>query len=64
LSELQTQLRQMTASVNLILGLGGGWDASQLPQIHEVSRSPKKEAKLPVPPEADRVAPPNPPPVK
>jgi NodT family efflux transporter outer membrane factor (OMF) lipoprotein len=61
---LQTQLRQMTASVNLIMGLGGGWDVSKLPPIHEVSRSPKKEAKLPVPPEADRVAPPNPPPVK
>jgi NodT family efflux transporter outer membrane factor (OMF) lipoprotein len=63
-SVLQTQLRQMTASVNLIMGLGGGWDVSKLPPIHEVSRSPKKEAKLPVPPEADRVAPPNPPPVK
>jgi NodT family efflux transporter outer membrane factor (OMF) lipoprotein len=63
-SVLQTQLRQMTASVNLIMGLGGGWDVSKLPPVREVSRSPKKEAKLPVPPEADRVAPPNPPPLK
>jgi NodT family efflux transporter outer membrane factor (OMF) lipoprotein len=63
-TELEIQLRQMTASVNLIMGLGGGWDVSKLPPVHEVSRSPKKEAKLPVPPEADRVAPPNPPAVK
>ncbi|HLI86557.1 MAG TPA: efflux transporter outer membrane subunit [Bryobacteraceae bacterium] len=63
-AELQIQLRQMTASVNLVMGLGGGWDVGQLPQIREVSHSPKREAQLPVPPEADRVAPPNPPPVK
>ena len=32
-TQVQTQLKQMTASVSLILALGGGWDASQLPQI-------------------------------
>jgi NodT family efflux transporter outer membrane factor (OMF) lipoprotein len=31
--EVEVQLRQMTASVALILALGGGWDNSQLPQM-------------------------------
>jgi len=31
-TEVQIQLRQMTANVQLILALGGGWDNSQLPQ--------------------------------
>jgi NodT family efflux transporter outer membrane factor (OMF) lipoprotein len=35
-SEVQVQLRQMTASVQLILALGGGWDASQLPQMKDI----------------------------
>ena len=39
-AEVQVQLRQMTASVSLVLALGGGWDNSQLPQIKDlVSRS-------------------------
>jgi NodT family efflux transporter outer membrane factor (OMF) lipoprotein len=63
-TELGIQLRQMTASVNLIMGLGGGWDASELPQVREVSRSPKgAEQAVPVP-AAGKVTPPNPPPLQ
>ncbi|MBV8902598.1 MAG: efflux transporter outer membrane subunit [Acidobacteriia bacterium] len=62
-AELQVQLRQMTSSVNLILALGGGWDVSELPQVQVVSHSPKQKEKLREPPQADRVAPPNPPPL-
>jgi NodT family efflux transporter outer membrane factor (OMF) lipoprotein len=32
-SELQVQLRALTASVGLIKNLGGGWDASRLPSL-------------------------------
>jgi NodT family efflux transporter outer membrane factor (OMF) lipoprotein len=39
-SEVQIQLRQMTASVQLILALGGGWDTSQLPQTKDVMKLP------------------------
>ncbi len=64
LTELGIQLRQMAASVNLIMGLGGGWDVSQLPQVREVSRSPKG-AEQPAPvPAAEKVTPPNPPPLQ
>jgi NodT family efflux transporter outer membrane factor (OMF) lipoprotein len=35
-TQVQDQLRQMTASVQLILALGGGWDSSQLPQMKDV----------------------------
>jgi NodT family efflux transporter outer membrane factor (OMF) lipoprotein len=41
---LQLQLRQMTASVNLILALGGGWDSSQLPPMKQMTRRPAKES--------------------
>jgi len=36
-AEVQVQLRQMTASVALILALGGGWDNSQLPQMKDLT---------------------------
>jgi NodT family efflux transporter outer membrane factor (OMF) lipoprotein len=41
-TELQIQLRQMTASVNLIVALGGGWDASQLPTMKQMIQRPPK----------------------
>lgn len=36
------QVQQMTASVELIAALGGGWDRSQLPSPNEVSQKPSK----------------------
>jgi NodT family efflux transporter outer membrane factor (OMF) lipoprotein len=35
-TEVTIQLRQMTASVQLILALGGGWDISQLPKAKDM----------------------------
>jgi NodT family efflux transporter outer membrane factor (OMF) lipoprotein len=64
IAELQIQLRQMTSSVSLIMGLGGGWDVSELPTVRVVSRSAKSPAKSEAPAEANHTAPPNPPPVK
>ncbi len=41
-AELQVQLRQMTASVSLIMALGGGWDPSQLPKVQQLAaKSPR-----------------------
>ena len=36
-TELQIQLRQMTSSVSLIMALGGGWNASQLPNMKQLT---------------------------
>ena len=41
-TELQIQLRQMTASVSLIMALGGGWDQAQLPQMKQIIARPPK----------------------
>lgn len=62
-TEVQIQLRQMTASVQLIMALGGGWDVSQLPQTKEltakqVKASTNKTTNSPLP-----IAAPNPPPL-
>ena len=43
-TEIQLQLRQMTASVGLVLALGGGWDASQLPTAQQLSAKQPKQA--------------------
>ena len=62
-TQVQTQLRQMTASVALIMALGGGWDASQLPQYEQFLKHPPKwspPGALPNAPPAT-IAPPNPP---
>ena len=41
-AELQVELRQMTASVGLIMALGGGWDGSELPTMKQLAaRSPR-----------------------
>ena len=42
-TEIQLQLRQMTASVSLILALGGGWDTSQLPKPQQLSAKQPKQ---------------------
>lgn len=65
-TELQIQLRQMTAGVSLIMALGGGWDVSQLPQPRSLVG---KAAKANAPDsgddtEAQRVMSPNPPPLE
>ncbi len=39
-SLVQIQLRQMTASVQLVLALGGGWDVTKLPQQKDVMARP------------------------
>ena len=36
------QVQQMTASVQLIEALGGGWDRSQLPTPAQVTQKPSK----------------------
>lgn len=51
-TQLQIQLRQMTASVSLIMALGGGWDSSQLPPVndlvaHPANWQPASETALP-----------------
>lgn len=41
-TEVTIQLRQMTASVQLIMALGGGWDTSQLPKPSDMLVKPPK----------------------
>ena len=41
-TEVQIQLRQMTASVALIMALGGDWNVSQLPQVKDLIAEPAK----------------------
>lgn len=62
-TQVQVQLRQMTASVALIMALGGGWDSSQLPQYEQFLKHPPKWSPAGVPPgeQPKPVAPPNPP---
>lgn len=43
-TQLQTQLRQMVASVSLIMALGGGWDQSQIPDYEKIMKKPPKWA--------------------
>ncbi len=63
-TELQIQLRQMTASVSLIMALGGGWDVSELPKVNDLTAKQAKGTANP-PPQAKTVsiAAPNPPPL-
>lgn len=64
-TEVTIQLRQMTASVQLIMALGGGWNNSQLPEMRRLlEKQPKwtpngpAQTALPV-----AIAAPNPPPL-
>jgi len=62
-AEVQIQLRQMTASVALMMALGGGWDTSQLPQGKQLSgKHPATQITEP-PKGVQPVAVPNPPPL-
>ena len=62
---VQVQLREVNASIALVMALGGGWDTSQLPHMKElVARPPKwSPAKASDVPAPVPVAPANPPPV-
>jgi NodT family efflux transporter outer membrane factor (OMF) lipoprotein len=42
LAVVNLELRQMTASVNLIMDLGGGWDVSALPNERQILARPSK----------------------
>jgi NodT family efflux transporter outer membrane factor (OMF) lipoprotein len=63
-TELQIQLRQLTASVTLINDLGGGWSVSDLGQTEAMAKHPPQPGKEPLIP-AENSAPtlPNPPPM-
>jgi outer membrane protein TolC len=65
-TELQIQLRQMSASVGLIMALGGGWDPSQLPNVNQLTaKQPKAPTTTSVPGgvASPATAAPNPPPL-
>jgi len=62
-TELQIQLRQLTASVTLINDLGGGWSMSDLGQTEAMARHPPDAGQAPVIPADNSAAVPNPPPM-
>ncbi len=64
-TELQIQLRQMTASVSLIMALGGGWQGSQLPSMKQLTakQSSKSSGGSSSETASQNVAAPNPPPL-
>ncbi len=63
-TELQIQLRQMTASVSLIMALGGGWDVSQLPPVRSLAGKIAKAKDSGTSTGAQPIAAPNPPPLE
>jgi NodT family efflux transporter outer membrane factor (OMF) lipoprotein len=62
-TQVQAQLRQMTSSVALIMALGGGWDASNLPNYDQLLKRPAKWSPTAAPLQntPNTPAPPNPP---
>jgi NodT family efflux transporter outer membrane factor (OMF) lipoprotein len=62
LSIVSVELRQMTASVDLIIDLGGGWESRDFPNPHQILQRPPKWAPIggQLPP-AGPIAKPNPP---
>jgi NodT family efflux transporter outer membrane factor (OMF) lipoprotein len=62
-TQVQVQLRQMTASVSLVMALGGGWDGAQLPQYERMLEHPAKWSPggAPLGERPTTIAPPNPP---
>jgi NodT family efflux transporter outer membrane factor (OMF) lipoprotein len=60
-TELQIQLRQLTASVNLINNLGGGWGVSDLGQTEAMANHPPEPGKEPLIPAENSGVVPNPP---
>jgi outer membrane protein TolC len=41
-SQVSSQLRLMSASVSLVMALGGGWDPASLPQMKDLIAKPAK----------------------
>jgi NodT family efflux transporter outer membrane factor (OMF) lipoprotein len=65
-TEVQIQLRQMSASVGLVMALGGGWNASQLPTTAQLAaKQPKANPPGTATPDSapQPIAAPNPPPL-
>ncbi len=64
-TELQIQLRQMTASVSLIMALGGGWGNTELPNIKQLTaKQPNSSSNASSPNATSQpLAAPNPPPL-
>jgi NodT family efflux transporter outer membrane factor (OMF) lipoprotein len=62
-TELQIQLRQLTASVTLINDLGGGWSVSDLGQTEAMAKHPPDPGKEPLIPAENSGVVPNPPPM-
>lgn len=63
-AELQVQLRQVTASLNLVNGLGGGWSRSDWSQTEKMAQHPPGAGKEPEVPSQDAgPGVPNPPPL-
>jgi len=50
LTELQIQLRQLTASVSLVNNLGGGWDRSRMGETERMAQNPPGAGARPEPP--------------
>jgi len=62
-AELQVQIRQLTASVNLINNLGGGWSTSDWDRTERMAQNPPGLGKDPQMPAQNSGAIPNPPPL-
>ncbi len=63
-TEVQLQLRQMTSSIGLVMALGGGWNAAQLPTEKDLLKRPGKWSPAgPLPALPPNVGSPNPPPL-
>lgn len=60
-TQVETQLKQMTASVALIVALGGGWDVTQLPQVKDMAGKHGKWSPASGAIPAGQIAPANPP---
>ncbi|HLH04381.1 MAG TPA: efflux transporter outer membrane subunit [Bryobacteraceae bacterium] len=62
-TQVQAQLREMVASVSLVLALGGGWDRSQLPSIEHLTDKQRgwEPGGPKMPPATNEVSAPNPP---
>ncbi len=43
-SQVSSELRRMSASVSLVMALGGGWDPASLPQMKDLTAKPSKNA--------------------